>query len=71
MFKKIMFKARDNPSVLELYICDEIVEMTLKFLMEQLEVCQKLLSGYLEIKLFILVRFYFVSDPRSSFKSSV
>lgn len=60
---RIMFKARDTPNVIEICTGDDIVDTTLRFLLDQLEACQKSLTGYLEMKRLIFPRFFFVSDP--------
>ena len=60
---KIMMKVRDTPNVLDVCTGDDVVDVTLKFLIEQLEACQKALTGYLEMKRLIFPRFFFVSDP--------
>jgi dynein heavy chain, axonemal len=60
---KIMYKARDVQNVLDICTGDDVVAVTLKFLVEQLEACQKSLTSYLEMKRLIFPRFFFVSDP--------
>lgn len=60
---KIMYKTRDNPNVIELCTGDDVVASTLKMLVEQLELCQKSLTVYLESKRLIFPRFFFISDP--------
>ncbi|KAG5675719.1 hypothetical protein PVAND_005600 [Polypedilum vanderplanki] len=60
---KIMYKTRDNPNVIEICTGDDIVSNGLKFLLEQLELCQKSLTVYLESKRLIFPRFFFISDP--------
>lgn len=60
---KIMYKTRDNPNVIEVCTGDDVIHTTLKFLIEQLELCQKSLTVYLESKRLIFPRFFFISDP--------
>lgn len=59
----IMMKVRDTSNVIEICNGDDTVESTLKFLLEQLEICQRSLTGYLETKRMIFPRFFFISDP--------
>lgn len=60
---KVMYKTRDNPNVIDVCTGDDIVSSTLLFLVEQLELCQKSLTVYLESKRLIFPRFFFISDP--------
>ena len=62
-WQKLMSRAHDIYGVVNVCIGDDNLKVTLPYMQEQLELCQKSLSGYLEKKRYMFPRFFFVSDP--------
>ena len=62
-FVQIVTGALETKNVVAACFGNELMKTMLPHLLEQLELCQKSLSAYLETKRAEFPRFYFVSDP--------
>jgi len=62
-YMKIVTSAVETKNVVNTCFGNELMKTMLPHLLEQLELCQKSLSAYLETKRAEFPRFYFVSDP--------
>jgi dynein heavy chain len=59
---KIMSKGNENPNVINYIYGNDVLKQLLPHMIEQLELCQKALSGYLDQKRAAFPRFFFVAD---------
>ena len=59
---KIMSKGNETPNVINYIYGNDVLKQLLPHMIEQLELCQKALSGYLDQKRAAFPRFFFVAD---------
>ena len=62
-FMRVVGNAGDIKNVVEVCYENDQMQQTLPYLTEQLELCQKSLTAFLDTKRAQFPRFYFVSDP--------
>eukprot|EP00002_Diphylleia_rotans_P028875 TRINITY_DN5840_c0_g1_i3.p1 TRINITY_DN5840_c0_g1~~TRINITY_DN5840_c0_g1_i3.p1 ORF type:complete len:4482 (-),score=987.95 TRINITY_DN5840_c0_g1_i3:157-13602(-) len=61
-WEKVMHRLFETRNVVHACVGNDSLRSLLPHLLEQLELCQKSLTGYMELKRAVFPRFYFVSD---------